>query len=153
MSKCWAAWARRTLLLAAIGAALFGGIAAAAPQAGALPPPVEVFDVVKEQVVHTLPLSKSLRRQIIHALNESPKPYEGITVNPTGGFIVHAVFPEPEKLRHPLYPEPVGEVYLFLEPKRTPLALLFYSRGHRPRVYTLEADPVRLIQTVLPEGG
>lgn len=145
---------RKTLIFAAIGAFCIGGasVAATAAEPSPLPPPVEVFDVKQEKVVHTLPLSKSLHRLIINALNDSPKPYEGVTVNPTGGLIVHAVFPEPEKLRNPLYPEPVGEVYLFLEPKRRPLALLFYSRGHRPRVYTLDADPERLIKAVQPES-
>lgn len=151
MSKYLAAIFRKTLLFAAVGTFVFGGAAAGAPAPKTLPPPVEVFDVQQGKVVHTLPLSKSLHRKIINAINDSPKPYEGVTVNPTGGLIVHAVFPEPEKLRNPLYPEPVEEAYLFLEPKRTPLALLFYSRGHRPRVYTLEADPERLIKAVQPK--
>ncbi len=138
-----------SFVFAAVVAVLLGrdGYAAPRPQQ----PPVEVFDVKQEKVVHTLPMTKSLHKKLLRALHESPQPYGGISVNPTDGIVVHAVYPLPVKLRDPVYPEPISELYLFLAPKQTPLALLFFSHGHRPRVYTLQADAERLIKAVQPE--
>lgn len=72
-------------------------------------------------------------------------------MNPTGGIVVHFRYPEPLKLDNPIYPQPVSELYLFLEPNTAPLALLFFSKGHKPRVFTLQADAKSLIQSVQPE--
>ena len=118
-----------------------------------LPPPVEVFDVQQGKVVHTLPLSNKLKKLIINALNHSPSPYKGVTMNPTSGIIVHVRFAQPVKLRPKLYPEPVNETYLFLDQQQSlsPLALLFFSKGHPPRVYTLQAESDDLLHAVQPK--
>lgn len=139
------------LALLVVGAAMLartGTALASSP----LPPPVEVFDVKQERVVNTMPLSGKLKRIIIKAINDSPTPYGGVTMNPTSGIIVHVRFEKPTKLSGKLYPEPINEAYLFLDRGKSPLALLFFSNGHRPRVYTLQADPDRLIQAVQPES-
>ncbi|MBO9600366.1 MAG: hypothetical protein J7559_21420 [Cohnella sp.] len=123
------------------------GLSFAAPS----PPPVEVFDVKQEKVVHVIPWTEALQTTIVNALNQSPKPYEGVTMNPTGGIVAHFRYPVPVKLDNPIYPQPVSELYLFLEPHKDPLALLFFSKGHKPRVYTLQADAKSLIQSVQPK--
>lgn len=99
-----------------------------------------------------MPLTDQLKDTILKALNQSPSPYGGVTMNPTSGIIVHVRFDEPAKLADKLYPEPVKEAYLFLDRGKSPLALLFFSNGHRPRVYTLQAEPDGLIQAVQPES-
>ncbi|WP_156926582.1 hypothetical protein [Cohnella panacarvi] len=72
-------------------------------------------------------------------------------MNPTGGIVAHFRYPEPLTLANPIYPQPISELYLFLEPNNAPLALLFFSKGHKPRVFTLQADANRLIQSVQPK--
>lgn len=114
-------------------------------------PPVEIFDVKEEKVTHVIPWTEKLHLTMINAINHSPKPYGGVAVNPTGGIVVHFRYPAPVKLVNPIYPQPVSELYLFLEPNTDPLALLFFSKGHQPRVYTLKADAKSLIQAVQPK--
>ncbi len=116
-----------------------------------LRPPVEIFDVKEEKVVHVIPMNDALHEMIVNALNQSPNPYGGVTMNPTGGIVAHFRYPVPLKLDNPIYPQPVSELYLFLEQHTAPLALLFFSNGHKPRVYTLQADAKSLIQSVKPK--
>lgn len=123
------------------------GVSVAEP----LPPPVEIFDVQQEKVVHVIPWTETLHETIVNALNQSPQPYGGVTMNPTGGIVVHFRYAVPLKLDNPIYPQPVSELYLFLEPNTKPLALMFFSQGHKPRVFTLQADAKSLIQSVQPK--
>lgn len=150
MFQPWIKYSRLCLscaMLLLLGILLSERISFAEP----MPTPVEVFDVKQEKVTHVIPLTEALQETIVNALNQSPRPYGGITMNPKAGIVVHLRYPEPVTLGNAIYPQPVSEVYLFLEAKTEPLALLFFSKGHKPRVYTLQADPKRLIQAVQPK--
>ncbi|MFC5528288.1 hypothetical protein [Cohnella yongneupensis] len=106
----------------------------------------------EEKVVRVFPLTETLNNTLINAINQMPQPYGGVTMNPTDGIIVHIRYAEPVTLKNNIYPQPITDLYLFLEPNAEPRVLLFFSHGHRPRVYSLQADSKRLIQAVQSEG-
>ncbi|RED59183.1 hypothetical protein [Cohnella lupini] len=112
-----------------------------------LPPMVSIFSVKQEKVVKVTPLTSTMNQSILDALQSSPTPYGGFSVDPKAGLIVHVPYSSPIAVTNPIYSDVIKEVYLFLEPGQSLRALLFYSSSHKNAVVDLKYDMERFIRS------
>jgi hypothetical protein len=101
---------------------------------------VSVFDVKQEKVVQAFPMTSAIRSSLIQMLQSSPVVYEGLSLEPKNGVVVHFSFDTPLRVSDDLYPSSIREMYLFLEPETKPKGLLFLTAPHRPMVVVLHAN-------------
>jgi len=107
---------------------------------------VSIFDVRKETVARTMPLTPRLARYVVDALEDSPSTYLGFTLDPKDGWIVHVSFPAPATARSPFYVDKIKETYLFLESGTNVRALIFYDSVRKISIAELKVSPERLAQ-------
>ncbi|MFC5405844.1 hypothetical protein [Cohnella soli] len=100
----------------------------------------QVFDVKQGKVVQQRPLTSELEKSILSLLDNSPTLYGGLAMNPESGIVLHIVWDEPIQLASALYPEPIKEIYLFLEPGTQPKALIFLKDKAKYRVVVLQGN-------------
>ncbi|MFC5472305.1 hypothetical protein ACFPPD_26835 [Cohnella suwonensis] len=105
----------------------------------------QVFDIRQGKVIEQRPLTRELEESILSLLNSSPSTYGGFTMNPADGLILHVIFEDPIRMTSDFYPEPIKEIYLFLEPDIQPKALIFLQDKSRYRVVVLHGNSDQFI--------
>jgi len=107
-------------------------------------PVVSVFDVRRESVAKTFPLTPRLSRWVVDALDDSPSAYGGYALDPKSGWIVRVPFAAPATARSPLYDDRIKLTYLFLEPGKSVKALIFYETSRKISIAELRVAPERV---------
>lgn len=115
----------------------------ASAQAAAEPqPPVQVFNVQKEQVVATLPNDASFREQAAEWLRTVTRLSAKPNVETESGIVIHIPLNPPVPVNHSWITVKATELYLFIDPskKESPRLLVFSSEG-KPYVFDCPSDP------------
>jgi len=99
---------------------------------------VQIFDVKQEKVIKQITLTNDLMKSIITSLDSTPKMYDGFSVNPNSGIVLHVEFMNSIKLSSAIYPDLIKEVYLFLEDHSQPKALIFFNSSSKYIVVVLD---------------
>ncbi|MBE1442227.1 hypothetical protein [Paenibacillus sp. OAS669] len=107
-----------------------------------LQPPVQVFDVKKEQVVATLPNTSAFREQAASWLKAVQRLSGRARVEAESGIVVHIPLQPPLPVKHSWLTMNAADLYLFVDPeqKESPHLLVFSSEG-KPYVFDCPSDP------------
>ncbi|GAB6988767.1 hypothetical protein [Paenibacillus pini] len=99
----------------------------------------------KKKFIAHISLTSDLKSSIIEILQSSPITYEGFTLNPQHGLVLHIPFEAPVQIKHTFYTKKIKEMYLFLEHDAKTIALLFYESEKGQSIVVLNYDPEKFM--------